>query len=125
MMRDGKLPPLQQILGHASLAMTMRYAHLAPEHPRSAMLRTERKAEALSRRATDIAPPEDPQDIPEDRSPRIEGAEDVDEDHGIEAGIGKWQELSVGLRHSRPRAMALGALPEQEQHGERQIDADI
>jgi site-specific recombinase XerD len=26
---------LQQLLGHASLAMTMRYAHLAPEHLRT------------------------------------------------------------------------------------------
>ena len=26
------LKELQELLGHASLAMTMRYAHLAPEH---------------------------------------------------------------------------------------------
>jgi len=28
-------------LGHASLAMTMRYAHLAPEHLRTAVCRLE------------------------------------------------------------------------------------
>jgi integrase len=33
MMRGGSLPALQKILGHASLAMTMRYALMSPEHP--------------------------------------------------------------------------------------------
>ncbi len=28
----GNILTLQKILGHSSLAMTMRYAHLAPEH---------------------------------------------------------------------------------------------
>ena len=32
MMRGGNILTLQRILGHASLVMTMRYAHLAPEH---------------------------------------------------------------------------------------------
>ncbi|SEK41910.1 Phage integrase family protein [Atopomonas hussainii] len=32
MQNDGKVLTLQKILGHSSLAMTMRYAHLAPEH---------------------------------------------------------------------------------------------
>ena len=32
---------LQELLGHASLAMTMRYAHLAPEHLRTAVSRLE------------------------------------------------------------------------------------
>lgn len=32
MMNGGNILALQKILGHASLAMTMRYAHLAPEH---------------------------------------------------------------------------------------------
>lgn len=31
-MNGGNILTLQRILGHASLAMTMRYAHLAPEH---------------------------------------------------------------------------------------------
>jgi integrase len=32
MMRGGNILTLQRILGHSSLVMTMRYAHLAPEH---------------------------------------------------------------------------------------------
>lgn len=32
MQRGGNILALQRILGHASLTMTMRYAHLAPEH---------------------------------------------------------------------------------------------
>jgi site-specific recombinase XerD len=34
-MRGGSLQALKEILGHATLAMTMRYAHLAPEHLRA------------------------------------------------------------------------------------------
>jgi integrase len=41
-MRGGALPALQQILGHATLAMTMRYSHLSPKHLREEMTRTER-----------------------------------------------------------------------------------
>ena len=44
-MRGGALPALQQILGHATLAMTMRYAHLSPKHLREEMAKTERQAE--------------------------------------------------------------------------------
>jgi integrase len=43
-MRGGSLPALQQILGHADIKMTLRYAHLAPEHLRSEMAKTERAA---------------------------------------------------------------------------------
>jgi hypothetical protein len=45
-MRGGSLPALQRLLGHATLAMTMRYAHLAPEHPRTEIARTERPRSA-------------------------------------------------------------------------------
>jgi hypothetical protein len=38
MMRGGNILTLNKILGHASLAMTMRYAHLAPEHLQEAIL---------------------------------------------------------------------------------------
>ena len=40
-MRGGSVPALQQILGHATLAMTMRYSHLSPKHLRDEMSRTE------------------------------------------------------------------------------------
>jgi site-specific recombinase XerD len=32
MMNDGNILVLQELLGHHSLTMTMRYAHLSPEH---------------------------------------------------------------------------------------------
>ncbi len=32
MMNGGNILVLQKILGHSSLTMTMRYAHLAPDH---------------------------------------------------------------------------------------------
>jgi len=47
-MRGGSLQALQQILGHADIKMTLRYAHLAPEHLRSEMTRTERGAQTVS-----------------------------------------------------------------------------
>ena len=40
-MRGGSLRALQEILGHADLKMTLRYAHLAPEHLRQEMAKTE------------------------------------------------------------------------------------
>lgn len=43
-MRGGSLQALKEILGHASLTMTVRYAHLAPEHLRSEVAKTERRA---------------------------------------------------------------------------------
>jgi hypothetical protein len=39
--RFGGAKELQGLLGQSSLAMTMRYAHLAPERPRSAVTRLE------------------------------------------------------------------------------------
>lgn len=44
-MRGGSLQALKEVLGHASLTMTMRYAHLAPEHLRSEVAKTERRTE--------------------------------------------------------------------------------
>ena len=40
-MRGVTLKELQELLGHSSLTMTMRYAHLAPEHLRTAVGRLE------------------------------------------------------------------------------------
>ncbi len=42
-MRSGSIPALKEILGHATLGMTMRYAHLAPEHLRNEIAKTERR----------------------------------------------------------------------------------
>jgi len=39
MQRGVTLPELKELLGHSSLAMVMRYAHLAKEHLRDAVLR--------------------------------------------------------------------------------------
>ncbi len=36
--KGGNILTLQRILGHSSLAMTMRYAHLAPDHLRDAVM---------------------------------------------------------------------------------------
>jgi integrase len=44
MMREGSLQELKEILGHADITMTLRYAHLSPAHLRNAMIRTERQA---------------------------------------------------------------------------------
>jgi len=45
MMRGGNLLALSKILGHAKVSMTEKYAHLAPDHLRSEMARTERAAQ--------------------------------------------------------------------------------
>jgi len=47
-MRGGSLQALQAILGHADIKMTLRYAHLAPDHLRTEMSRTERNAQTAS-----------------------------------------------------------------------------
>ena len=39
---DGSLQALREILGHATLAMTMRYAHLSPAYLRDEIAKTER-----------------------------------------------------------------------------------
>lgn len=36
-MRGGNILTLQKILGHSILAMTMRYAHLSPDHLQDAL----------------------------------------------------------------------------------------
>lgn len=38
MMNGGNILVLQRVLGHQSLTMTMRYAHLAPDHLQEAKL---------------------------------------------------------------------------------------
>jgi hypothetical protein len=47
MMRGGNLLALSKILGHAKVSMTEKYAHLAPEHVRVEISRTERPGAVL------------------------------------------------------------------------------
>jgi site-specific recombinase XerD len=54
-MRGGKLQALKEILGHADLTMTLRYAHLAPDHLRSEVAKTERPAVGTGKIAQEIA----------------------------------------------------------------------
>lgn len=48
MMRGGNLYELQKLLGHKDITMTMRYAHLSPEHLRASMERMEGITPAFS-----------------------------------------------------------------------------
>lgn len=52
-MRGVSIATVQQLMGHATIAMTMKYAHLAPDHLRSAMAVLEPV------RATEVTPPTD------------------------------------------------------------------
>src|SRR5437899_5389725 len=54
-MRGGSLQALQKILGHATLAMTQRYAHLSPDYLRSEVAKTERRPEPAAQIAHAIA----------------------------------------------------------------------
>jgi len=47
MMRGGHLLALSKILGHAKVSMTEKYAHLAPDHLRAEIARTERAVEPV------------------------------------------------------------------------------
>lgn len=54
-MRGGKLQALKEILGHADLKMTLRYAHRAPDHLRSEVAKTERPALGAGKITQEIA----------------------------------------------------------------------
>ena len=53
-MRGGSLQALKEILGHSSLAMVLRYAHLAPEHVRGEMKLTAKPASMAQTGHTDV-----------------------------------------------------------------------
>lgn len=53
--RGGTLPELKDLLGHSSLQMVMRYAHLAPEHLRSAVSRLDEALPARPQQGADSA----------------------------------------------------------------------
>lgn len=55
MMRGGNILTLNKILGHASLTMTMRYAHLAPEHLQDAIKLNPLAPEAILKRGRKTA----------------------------------------------------------------------
>ena len=50
-MRGGSLQALKELLGHADLKMTLRYAHLAPRYLRDEIERTERRAQGRAHEA--------------------------------------------------------------------------
>ena len=45
-MLGGSLAALKALLGHSNFQMTLRYAHLAPDHLRAEMLKTESTADS-------------------------------------------------------------------------------
>jgi len=47
-MRGGSLAALKALLGHSNFQMTLRYAHLAPDHLRAEMLKTESAADSAA-----------------------------------------------------------------------------
>ncbi len=47
-MRGGSMAALKALLGHSNFQMTLRYAHLAPDHLRAEMLKTESTAESVA-----------------------------------------------------------------------------
>jgi integrase len=69
-MRGGSLEALKEILGHADLKMTLRYAHLPPDHLRGEMVKTEgqRQSSPLS---------EITQGITHERAREVQSVEDV------------------------------------------------
>jgi integrase len=70
-MRGGSLQALKEILGHADLKMTLRYAHLAPDHLRGEMVKTE----GQQRRTVDASAIT--QGITHERAREVESVEDV------------------------------------------------
>ena len=52
-MDGGSVHALQKILGHATITMTMRYAHLSPDHLRAEMAKTERRTAAVVAESSD------------------------------------------------------------------------
>ena len=49
------LHTVQELAGHGSISMTMRYAHLAPEHKQAAIEKLVGEGPRATRRATDGA----------------------------------------------------------------------
>jgi hypothetical protein len=71
-MRGGSLQALKEILGHADLKMTLRYAHLTPDHLRGEMVKTEAQRPAAVEATSEIT-----QGITHEQSREVESVEDV------------------------------------------------
>ena len=72
-MRGGSLQALKEILGHADLKMTLRYAHLAPDHLRGEMVKTEAQPQIVDAEpASEIT-----QGITHERAREVQSLEDV------------------------------------------------
>ncbi|MGB7232731.1 MAG: hypothetical protein WBD19_13750, partial [Candidatus Acidiferrum sp.] len=54
------LRTVQELLGHKVIAMTVRYAHLAPKHTLAAVERLDKPTEVSTDTTTDTRPPEQP-----------------------------------------------------------------
>jgi site-specific recombinase XerD len=54
------LRTVQELLGHKVIAMTVRYAHLAPKHTLAAVERLDKPTEVFTDTTTDTRPPEQP-----------------------------------------------------------------
>jgi hypothetical protein len=106
MMNGGSLLSLNRILGHATLAMTTRYAHLSPDHLRGEMTRTERRLEG-----TALDEKEGDEKIPH---PKEQGAipfDSKDPAHKIAAAemAGKWHKATMKLsgKEDQPEAQVM------------------
>jgi hypothetical protein len=53
-MRGGSLQALKAILGHADVKITLKYAHLSPEHLRGEISKTERPIARAAQPASEI-----------------------------------------------------------------------
>ena len=71
-MRRGALQALKEILGHADLKMTLQYTHLAPDHLRNEIEKTERPTQTVAGITHDIT--HEPV-TREALSPKVVGAE--------------------------------------------------
>lgn len=72
-MRGGSLQALKEMLGHADLKMTLRYAHLAPDHLRGEMVKTEAQCQIVDAEpASEIT-----QGITHERAREVQSLEDV------------------------------------------------
>ena len=71
-MRGGSLQALKELLGHADLKMTLRYAHLSPAHKLDAVRRLERNQTGTTTGTSPRSESETPS-TPADATARVVG----------------------------------------------------